>query len=33
MFEKQISYQLIQLSDPFEKSLRDFLSVRKLLIR
>lgn len=29
MYEKQINYQLIRLNDPFEKSLRDFLSVRK----
>ena len=33
MYERQISYQLIRLSDPFENSLRDFLKVRKLLIR
>ncbi len=33
MLERQISYRLILLSDPFEKSLRDFLSVRKLMIR
>lgn len=33
MYEKQISYQLIRLSDPFEKSLPDFLRVRKSIIR
>lgn len=33
MYEKQISYQLIRLSDSFEKSLRDFLRVRKSIIR
>ena len=33
MYERQISYQLIRLSDPFENSLRDFLKVRKLLVR
>ena len=33
MYEKQISYQLILLNDPFEKSLRDFLRVRKSVIR
>jgi uncharacterized protein (DUF58 family) len=33
MYEKQISYQLIRLSDAFENSLRDFLKVRKLLMR
>jgi len=33
MHERQISYQLIRLSDAFENSLRDFLKVRKLLIR
>jgi uncharacterized protein (DUF58 family) len=33
MLEKQISYRLIALNDPFEKSLRAFLSVRKLMIR
>ena len=33
MYERQISYQLIRLSDAFENSLRDFLKVRKLLIR
>ena len=33
MYERQISYQLIRLSDPFENSLRDFLSVRKTLAR
>ncbi|HKZ38990.1 MAG TPA: DUF58 domain-containing protein [Chryseolinea sp.] len=33
MYERQISYQLIKLNDPFEKTLRDFLKVRKNLIR
>ena len=33
MYEKQINYQWIRLSDPFEKSLRDFLKVRKSIIR
>jgi len=33
MYEKQINYQLIRLSDPFEKSLRDFLKVRKSIVR
>lgn len=33
MYERQISYQLIRLNDPFENSLRDFLKVRKTLIR
>lgn len=33
MYEKQINYHLIRLSDPFEKSLRDFLRVRKSIIR
>lgn len=33
MYEKQINYQLIRLSDPFEKSLRDFLRVRKSIVR
>jgi uncharacterized protein (DUF58 family) len=33
MYEKQISYQLVRLNDAFENSLRDFLKVRKLLIR
>jgi uncharacterized protein (DUF58 family) len=33
MYEHKISYQLIRLSDPFENSLRDFLKVRKLLVR
>jgi uncharacterized protein (DUF58 family) len=32
MYEKQISYQLIRLDDPFEKTLRDFLKVRKTMI-
>jgi hypothetical protein len=33
MYERQITYQLIKLNDPFEKTLRDFLKVRKTLIR
>lgn len=33
MFEKQINYQLVRLSDSFEKSLRDFLTVRKTIVR
>ena len=33
MYEKQVNYQLIRLSDPFEKSLRDFLTVRKSFSR
>ncbi len=33
MYERQISYQLIQLGDPFEKTLRDFLKIRKTLVR
>jgi len=33
MLEKQISYQLVLMSDPFEKTLRDFLKIRKTLIR
>lgn len=33
MYEKQVNYQLILLSDPFEKSLRNFLRVRKSLSR
>jgi hypothetical protein len=33
MYEKQINYQLIRLSDPFEKALRDFLKVRKSIVR
>lgn len=33
MYERQIAYHLIRLSDPFEKSLRDFLKIRKSLIR
>lgn len=33
MFEKQINYQLVRLSDSFEKSLRDFLTVRKTVVR
>jgi uncharacterized protein (DUF58 family) len=32
MYERQITYNLIRLSDPFEKSLRDFLRVRKSVI-
>lgn len=33
MYEKQISYHLISLSDPFDKSLRDFLRTRKSIVR
>lgn len=33
MYERQIAYHLVRLSDPFEKSLRDFLHVRKSIIR
>ena len=33
MHEKQINYQFVRLSDPFEKSLRNFLSVRKSISR
>jgi uncharacterized protein (DUF58 family) len=33
MYERQITSNLIRLSDPFEKSLRDFLRVRKSVIR
>ncbi len=33
MYEKQINYQFVRLSDPFEKSLRNFLSVRKSISR
>jgi uncharacterized protein (DUF58 family) len=33
MYEKQISYHLIRISDPFEKSLRDFLRIRKSMVR
>lgn len=33
LYEKQINYQLILLSDPFEKSLRNFLRVRKSISR
>ena len=33
MYERQINYHLIQLSDTFEKTLRDFLKVRKTMIR
>jgi uncharacterized protein (DUF58 family) len=33
MYERQITYHLTRLSDPFEKSLRDFLKVRKSLNR
>jgi uncharacterized protein (DUF58 family) len=33
MYEKQINYQLVRLSDSFEKSLRDFLTVRKTIAR
>lgn len=33
MYEKKVNYQLIRLSDPFENSLRDFLRVRKSIVR
>ena len=33
MLEKHISYQLVVMSDPFEKTLRDFLKVRNGMIR
>ena len=33
MLEKQISYQLVVMREPFEKVLRDFLKVRKTLAR
>jgi len=33
MLEKHISYQLVMMDDPFEKTLRDFLKVRKTLYR
>ncbi len=33
MLEKHISYQLVLMSDPFEKTLRDFLKVRNTLMR
>lgn len=33
MLEKHISYQLVIMDDPFEKTLRDFLKVRKTLMR
>jgi uncharacterized protein (DUF58 family) len=33
MYERQISYQLVLLSDPFENALRDFLKMRKMLVR
>src|SRR5688500_812839 len=33
LHERKISYQLIRLDDAFENSLRDFLKIRKLLIR
>lgn len=33
MLEKHISYQLVSMGDPFEKTLRDFLKVRKSMIR
>jgi uncharacterized protein (DUF58 family) len=33
MLEKQISYHLVLLNDPFEKTLRDFLKIRKTMIR
>ncbi len=33
MLEKAITYQLVTMSDPFEKTLRDFLKVRNTLMR
>lgn len=33
MLEKQISYHLVLMNDPFEKTLRDFLKIRKTMIR
>lgn len=33
MLEKQISYQLVEMHEPFEKVLMDFLKVRKTLAR
>lgn len=33
MLEKQINYQLVQLSEPVEEVLRNFLTVRKRLVR
>lgn len=33
MLEKHISYQLVIMDEPFEKTLRDFLKVRKTLYR
>jgi uncharacterized protein (DUF58 family) len=33
MYERQISYQLIRISDPIENALRDFLKVRKIMNR
>jgi hypothetical protein len=33
MLEKQISYHLVLMHEPFEKVLRDFLKVRKTLAR
>jgi hypothetical protein len=33
MYERQITYHLVRLSEPFEKSLRDFLKIRKSLIQ
>jgi uncharacterized protein (DUF58 family) len=33
MLEKQISYHLVLMTDPFEKTLRDFLKIRKAMIR
>lgn len=33
MLEKQISYHLVLMNDPFEKTLRNFLKIRKTMIR
>ncbi len=33
MYEQQVNYQLVRLNDPFEKSLRNFLRVRKSIVR
>lgn len=33
MLEKQISYHLVLMNDPFEKTLRDFLMIRKTMVR
>ena len=33
MLEKQINYQLVQLNEPVEEVLRNFLTVRKRLVR